>query len=60
MKKEDLKCCGNCEHRNSINSGDDQIESCPYETLPSWGICGKWEYDGVNIYHRHSGFDYKK
>ena len=53
MKKKDLRCCGNCKYRK--DSRYDQI-SCPYETLPSWGICSKWEYDGFNIYSRHQSY----
>ena len=56
MKKKDLKCCGNCKYRNREDYGYAQIENCPYETLPSWGICSKWEYDGFNIYSRHQSY----
>ena len=44
---EDLKCCGNCTHRESY-AEDVSREYCNHveENMPSSGICNKWEFDG--------------
>ena len=46
---EDLKCCGNCTHRESFIE-DVSREYCNYseEAMPSSGICPKWEFDNTD------------
>ena len=46
IQLDDLKCCGNCTHRTSIDMGSEHEESCKknYNT-PSYMKCDEWEYD---------------
>ena len=50
MKSEydDLKCCGNCKQRNSVDMGEYFEETClKGEHLESYKICKEWEFDGL-------------
>lgn len=48
MQLDDLKCCGNCSKRVSLDMGDYFEENCLINnTLESFKICDKWEYDGI-------------
>lgn len=57
---ENLKCCGNCLHRSTIDMGSYSDETCNYDNnLASWQYCGKWEFDGIERSGRTEGFDVK-
>jgi len=50
---DDMKCCGNCHHRESMDNGDDFIECCSKRnSMASWQVCDKWRYDKVSEKHR--------
>ena len=45
---ENLKCCGNCMHRSTIDMGSYSDETCDKDNnLSSWQYCKKWEFDGI-------------
>ena len=45
---DDMKCCGNCHHRESMDNGDNFIECCSMRNnMASWQVCDKWKYDNV-------------
>jgi hypothetical protein len=46
---EDLKCCGNCWHRERTEEQLDVIEWCEIreDMVESCMVCTGWEYDGV-------------
>ena len=57
---ENLKCCGNCLHRSTIDMGSYSDETCNYDNnLASWQYCGKWEFDGIERSGRTEGYDEK-
>jgi hypothetical protein len=46
MKKEDLKCCGNCEHYYT----DYEEGCCDEQTIMSpseYQYCYSWKFDGI-------------
>jgi len=54
---DDMKCCGNCHHRESMDNGDDFIECCSKRnSMASWQVCDKWRYDKVSEKHRGGFF----
>ena len=44
---EDLKCCGNCSFRKSLDMGDNFSETCTgnLSIKQSYGYCSEWQYD---------------
>ena len=53
---DDMKCCGNCHHRESMDNGDNFIECCSMRNnMASWQVCDKWKYDNV-AKKRRGGF----
>ncbi len=54
---EDLKCCGNCKHRDSTYNKGDVIEWCELRhILSSWLKCKEWEFDYTVSADRLEGF----
>ena len=50
---ENLKCCGNCNHRDGMDVGENYEEWCTQKnTKSSWRICKNWKYDEMTISHR--------
>ena len=50
---ENLKCCGNCNHRESQNIEGENIESCyKNKLIPSCGFCDNWEFDDIDNKNR--------
>ena len=55
---ENLKCCGNCNHRSTIDMGSYSDETCDKDNnLSSWQYCKKWEFDGIERSGRTEGFN---
>lgn len=53
---DDLKCCGNCDHRGTMDNGDDYSEWCAKRNnMSSWGYCDKWESDRLTRKDRTAG-----
>lgn len=49
MNENDLKCCGNCLHRNHVNMGDYFEEFCgERHTTGSYEYCDEWAFDGLH------------
>jgi hypothetical protein len=46
---DDLKCCGNCKHRDSSYSDGNSVEYCYLNDSghASWQVCKQWEYDNL-------------
>jgi len=57
----DLKCCGNCIHRATLDMGDYTEERCErrHQGLSSYQCCDKWSYDGLMQESRTEGFSIK-
>lgn len=57
MNVNDLKCCGNCLHRISLDMGDYVEERCERRhQTSSYEYCDSWEYDGSRRELRVEGF----
>jgi len=51
---EDLKCCGNCLYRQSIDMGNDFSEKCEFGNhMESSAYCGSWTWDNLLKGNRH-------
>ena len=58
VEVENLKCCGNCLHRSTIDMGSYSDETCDKDNnLSSWQYCEKWEFDGIERSGRTEGFN---
>jgi hypothetical protein len=44
---DDLKCCGNCAHRQSIDNQYHVEEACKFDVKPSFDVCDLWKYDNL-------------
>ena len=57
MNENDLKCCGNCLHRNSMDNGDCFEEICKKgHDTGSFEYCDEWEFDGLHNELRNKDF----
>jgi hypothetical protein len=48
--EEDLKCCGNCSHRNTMDMGGYIAELCNFRkenTNGSENVCEMWDFDNL-------------
>jgi len=49
-----LKCCGNCRYRESIDMGNDFSEKCEFGNhMESSAYCESWDFDNLTIKERH-------
>ena len=55
---DDLKCCGNCLHRSTLDMGNYSDETCNKDhNTSSWQYCKLWEYDNIKRDGRTEGFN---
>jgi len=48
MQPNDLKCCGNCIYRYSVDMGDNYEERCiKGRNKESHKMCTEWNFDGL-------------
>lgn len=55
MELDDLRCCGNCKHRQHGKYGDTTMDRCGVKTRGtpgSWQWCQRWEWDEILHHHR--------
>jgi hypothetical protein len=61
MNEKDLKCCGNCLRRITLDMGDYVEERCEKRhQTGSYEYCDSWEYDGLHRELRMKGFSIDK
>jgi len=62
MKNEDLKCCGNCGFGISETKKNHTVFLCmnvyykKNDSVGSWEVCEKWQWDGTEKEDRLRGY----